>query len=111
MTHTSACSPHRNRRVSRRVFLHSTGVIPVAFASSELLRPAALTAMPRADFDGEAVEACESPLALVTGVPLQPLIAQVTRLLAAAEYLGEPLLRTTSASSRRRSKRPTRQRR
>ena len=91
MTRTTACPPHRNGRVSRRVFLHSTSVIPVAFASSELLRPPALTAMPRADFDGEAVEACESPLPLVTDVPLQPLIAQVTRLLAAAEYLGEPL--------------------
>ncbi|MGH8638457.1 MAG: hypothetical protein ACREUZ_15075, partial [Burkholderiales bacterium] len=75
--------------MSRRVFLHSTTVVPAAFAASELLRPPAGTAMPRAD--GEAVEACESALPLVTDVPLQPLIAQVTRLLAAAEYLGEPL--------------------
>jgi hypothetical protein len=91
MSYTSAYPPHRNRRVSRRVFLHSTSVIPAAFASSELLRPPARTAMPRADLDGEAVEACESRLPLVADVPLQPLVAQVTRLLAAAEYLGAPL--------------------
>jgi hypothetical protein len=47
--------------------------------------------MPRADLECEAVEACESRLPLVTGVPLQPLVAQVTRVIAAAEYLGAPL--------------------
>ena len=86
MSRTGACQPYRNGRVSRRVFLHSTSIIPAALVSSELLRPAALDAMPRA-----AVEVSESHLPLVTDVPLQPLIAQVTRLLAAAEYLGEPL--------------------
>jgi hypothetical protein len=91
MSRTSACHPYRDSRVSRRVFLHSTSVIPAAFVSSELLRPPTLTAKACADFDGEGVEACESHLPLVTDVPLQPLIAQVTRLLAAAEYLGEPL--------------------
>ena len=91
MSHTSAYPPRRNRRVSRRVFLHSTSVIPAALASSELLRPPARTTMPRADLDGEAVEACESRLPLVADVPLQPLVAQVTRLIAAAEYLGAPL--------------------
>ena len=88
---TRARPPHRIGRISRRVFLHSTSVIPAAFASSELLRPPARTGMPVADLDGEVVEACESRLPLVADVPLQPLIAQVTRLLAAAEYLGEPL--------------------
>jgi len=91
MTHTTACPPYRNRRVSRRLFLHTASVVPAALASSELLRPPALTAMSRADFDGQATAACESHLPLVTDVPLQPLIAQVTRLLAAAEYLGAPL--------------------
>ncbi len=39
----------------------------------------------------QAVDACESRLPLVADVPLQPLVAQVTRLIAAAEYLGAPL--------------------
>jgi len=91
MSHTSAWPPRQNRRVSRRVFLHSTSVIPAALASSDLLRPAARATMPRGDLDGEAVEACESRLSLVADVPLQPLVAQVTRLIAATEYLGAPL--------------------
>jgi len=91
MSHTSAWPPRHNRRVSRRVFLHSTSVIPAALASSDLLRPAARATMPRVDLDGEAVEACESRLSLVADVPLQPLVAQVTRLIAATEYLGAPL--------------------
>ena len=41
MSHTSAYPPRQNRRVSRRVFLHSTSVIPAALASSDLLRPPA----------------------------------------------------------------------
>ena len=87
----SDSSARRNRQVSRRVFLHSTSVIPAALASSGLLRPSTAAAMSRADRGCEAVEACESRLPLVTGVPLQPLVAQVTRLLAATEYLGAPL--------------------
>ena len=91
MSQSSAYPPHRISRVSRRAFLHSSSLVPAAFASSELLRPAALAAMPCANLDGEAVEACGSSLPLVADVPLQPLVAQVTRLLAAAEYLGAPL--------------------
>ena len=87
----SDSSARRNRQVSRRVFLHSTSVIPAALASSGLLPPSTAAAMSRADRGCEAVEACESRLPLVTGVPLQPLVAQVTRLLAATEYLGAPL--------------------
>jgi hypothetical protein len=89
MSRTSAYPSRQDRRVSRRVFLHSTSVIPAALASSELLRPPTGTTMPRAEH--EAVEACESRLPLVADVPLQPLVAQVTRLIAAAEYLGAPL--------------------
>jgi hypothetical protein len=90
MSDTSAYRPGQNRRVSRRAFLHSTGVIPAALASSELLRPVAgMTTMCAVDLG--AAEACESRLPVVTDVPLQPLVAQVTRLIAAAEYLGTPL--------------------
>ena len=47
------------RPVSRRVFLHSTGVIPAAFASSELLWPSAAAAMQPVDIAGQAVEVCD----------------------------------------------------
>ena len=39
MSDTSGYRPRQNRRVSRRVFLHSTSVIPVALAAPALLRP------------------------------------------------------------------------
>ena len=45
----------------------------------------------RADLDAGTVEPCESRLPIVADVPLQPFVAQVTRLIAAAEYLGAPL--------------------
>ncbi|MCI0437363.1 MAG: hypothetical protein L0271_27570, partial [Gemmatimonadetes bacterium] len=45
----------------------------------------------RAGFDVVAGESCDSRLPIVAGVPLQPFVAQVTRLIAAAEYLGTPL--------------------
>ena len=80
-----------NRRVSRRVFLHSTSMIPAALAAPERLRlPAGLTAA-RADLGVGTVEPCDSRLPIVAGVPLQPFVSQVTRLIAAAEYLGAPL--------------------
>ena len=49
MSDTSAYRPRQNRRVSRRVFLHSTSIIPAALASPELLRPPAGMTTPRAD--------------------------------------------------------------
>ena len=91
MSNASTSRPHQNRRVSRRVFLHSTSVIPAALASPELLRPVATVTTTCADFDVAADEPCESHLPIVVGVPLQPFVAQVTRLMAAAEYLGTPL--------------------
>jgi hypothetical protein len=45
----------------------------------------------RADLDVGTVEPCESRLPIVADVPLQPFVSQVTRLIAAAEYLGAPL--------------------
>jgi hypothetical protein len=85
MSTTSASRPRQNRRVSRRVFLHSTSVIPAALASPPLLQPLAAVTTTCADFDVEAGEPCESRLPIVVGVPLQPFAAQVTRLIAAAE--------------------------
>ena len=90
MSDTSAYRPGQIGRVSRRAFLHSTSVIPAALASSELLRPLAAMTTTCADLDVAAIDACESRLPVVTDVPLQPLVAQVTRLIAAAEYLGTP---------------------
>jgi hypothetical protein len=63
-----------NRTLTRRVFLCSSGVAPLIFLTPRLLHAQSA-----------------SPLPLVNGVPLQPLIAQVRRLLEAAEYLGAPL--------------------
>ena len=91
MSDTSTSRPRQNRRVSRRVFLHSTSIIPAALAAPELLRPPAGMTTPSADLDVGAVEPCESRLPIVAGVPLQPFVSQVTRLIAAAEYLGAPL--------------------
>ena len=45
----------------------------------------------RAALGVQAGEPCESRLPIVGAVPLQPLVAQVTRLIAAAEFLGAPL--------------------
>jgi hypothetical protein len=91
MTDTSAYRPRRNRHMSRRVFLHSTSILPAALAAPELLRrPAGMTTT-RADLDVGAVEPCESRLPLVVDVPLQPFVSQITRLIAATEFLGAPL--------------------
>src|SRR5262245_13646056 len=90
MSNTSAHRPGRNGSVSRRAFLHSTSMIPAALASSELLRPSAgVTALCAVDV--AAAETCEPRLPIVVDVPLQPFVSQVTRLIAAAEYLGAPL--------------------
>jgi hypothetical protein len=86
MSNTSRYRLRQHGRVSRRVFLHSTSVIPAAFASPGLLRSPAGMTTPAA-----LTIACESRLPIVGNVPLQPLVAQVTRLIAAAEYLGAPL--------------------
>ena len=43
-----------------------------------------------ADLDGAAIDACEPRLPMIVDVALQPLAAQVTRPIAAAEYLGAP---------------------
>ena len=91
MSDPSGYQRRPNRRVSRRVFLHSTSMIPAAFAAPELLRlPAGMTTT-RADLDVGTVEPCESRLPIVADVPMQPFVSQVTRLIAAAEYLGAPL--------------------
>ena len=89
MSDTNAHRPGRNRRVSRRAFLHSTSVIPAALASAGLVRP--LAAMTTSCADLGALDGCESRLPIVVDVPLQPFVAQVTRLISAAEYLGAPL--------------------
>jgi hypothetical protein len=88
MSDTSGHQRCPNRRVSRRVFLHSTSIIPAALAAPELLRPADIATAP---LDLSAVEPCASRLPIVADVPLQPLVSQVTRLIAAADYLGAPL--------------------
>ena len=89
MSDTNAHRPGRNGRVSRRAFLYSTSVIPAALASSGLVRP--LAAMSTSCADLGALDGCESRLPIVVDVPLQPFVAQVTRLISAAEYLGAPL--------------------
>src|SRR5262245_23545325 len=87
MINASASPP--SRRVSRRVFLHATPVIPAALASSELLAAAGSTP---GVLPNQAVgESCDSPLPLIGHVPLQPLVSQVKRLITATEYLGSPL--------------------
>ncbi len=91
MSDTPGDRPRQNTGVSRRVFLHSTSVLPAALASPELLRPSDAMTTPRAALGGQAGEPCESRLPIVGAVPLQPLVAQVTRLIAAAEFLGAPL--------------------
>src|SRR5262245_44515305 len=91
MSKTSASRSRQNRLVSRRIFLHSTSVIPVALASPALLRPLSGVTSPRDALDVAAAEHCEPRLPIVADVPLQPFVAQVTRLIAAAEYLGAPL--------------------
>jgi hypothetical protein len=80
----------RNRRLSRRTFLHSTTALSAALAAPELLRASA-SAPSSASLDLAAAAPCDSRLPLVADVPLQPLIAQVTRLITATEYLGTPL--------------------
>ncbi len=91
MSDTSGYQRRPNRRVSRRVFLHSTSIIPAALAAPELLRLPADMTTTRADLVVGTVELCESRLPMVADVPLQPFVSQVTRLIAAAEYLGAPL--------------------
>ena len=91
MSDPSAYRPRQNSRVSRRVFLHSTSIIPAALAAPELLRPPAGMTTPGANLVVGTVEPCESRLPIVGDVPLQPFVSQVTRLIAAAEYLGAPL--------------------
>ena len=39
MSDTTGDRPRQNTGVSRRVFLHSTSVLPAALASPELMRP------------------------------------------------------------------------
>src|SRR5262249_40890549 len=89
MSNAKASSP--SARVSRRAFLHATTVIPAALASSELLGASAAGSTPGVLPDLAPAESCDSPLPLVEHVPLQPLVAQVKRLITAAEYLGTPL--------------------
>jgi hypothetical protein len=85
-------------RVSRRVFLHASTVIPAALASSELLGASSASSTPAVLPSLAAAEACDSSLPLVGHVPLQPLVAQVTRLITAAEYLGTGRYRAPGAS-------------
>jgi hypothetical protein len=91
MSDTSAYSLPQNRRVTRRVFLHSTSVIPAALASPELLRPRVGMTTAHGDLEVGVIEPCGSRLPIIRDVPWQPFIAQVTRLIAAAQYLGAPL--------------------
>lgn len=84
MSDTAAYRLRQNRCVTRRVFLHSTTLIPAALASPELLRPrSGITAAPAVEVG--AIEPCGSHLPIVRDVPLQPFVAQVTRLTDAAE--------------------------
>ena len=89
MSDTNGYQRRPNRRVSRRVFLHSTSIIPAALAAPEALRRPEGIATARLAVG--TAEPCESRLPIVAGVPLQPLVSQVTRLSAAAEYLGASL--------------------
>src|SRR5262245_1673950 len=89
MSIAKASSP--SGRVTRRVFLHATTVIPAALASSELLGASPASSTLCASPDLAAAATCDSPLPLIEHVPLQPLVAQITRLITAAEYLGTPL--------------------
>jgi hypothetical protein len=66
------------RTLSRRVFLYSSGAVPIALLT--------LPPMLRAQSSNQ--------LPVVHGIELQPLIAQVRRLLDATEYLGMPLAAT-----------------
>ena len=90
MSDTRGDRPRQNNGVSRRVFLHSTSVIPAALASPGLLRLTDGMTTTRA-LAAQAGEPCESRLPIVGDVPMQPLVAQVTRLISAAEHLGAPL--------------------
>ena len=78
------------KRISRRIFLHTATVGSTVLVSREL-GAAPAGEMRGAAGDLAAVQSCESPLPLVHGVPLQPLIAQIRRLIGAADYLGTPL--------------------
>jgi hypothetical protein len=91
MSDANAYRRGRSRLVSRRAFLQSTTVVPAALASPELLGATGGTTTARAGSDLSVAQGCEPRLPLVPKVPLQPLIAQVTRIIAAAEYLGTPL--------------------
>ena len=64
-----------NRPLTRRFFLYSSGTVSLSWL--------ALPQMVRAQLAPQ--------LPLVRGVEMQPLIAQVKRLLEATEYLGMPL--------------------
>jgi hypothetical protein len=91
MNDPNAHRHYGTRDVSRRVFLHTTTLASTALASRQLLAaPAGMTAG-NAISDLAAAESCESNLPIVSNVPLQPLIAQIRRIIAAAEYLGTPL--------------------
>jgi hypothetical protein len=91
MNDPNAHRHHGTRGVSRRVFLHSTTLASTALASRQLLAaPAGMTGG-NAISDLAAAESCASNLPIVSNVPLQPLIAQIRRIIAAAEYLGTPL--------------------
>ncbi|WP_234800789.1 CehA/McbA family metallohydrolase [Luteitalea pratensis] len=77
--------------MSRRVFLHSTSIVPAALAVPALMRPPTDVTTACAGLAMGTVESCESRLPLVAGVPLQPFVSQVTRMIGATEYLGAPL--------------------
>src|SRR5262245_37444261 len=78
-------------RISRRVFLHATTLASAALGPRPLLAAARDTTTLSVACDLAATESCESLLPLVNEVPLQPLIAQVKRIMAAADYLGTSL--------------------
>ena len=76
---------------SRRIFLQRTGLAAGALALPELLRlPSGIG--PLLDPLGLRATASSGPdLPIVRGVDLQPLLAQVRRLITATDYLGSPL--------------------
>jgi hypothetical protein len=78
-------------RISRRVFLHATTLASAALGPRPLLAATRDTTTLSVACDLAATESCESLLPLVNEVPLQPLIAQVKRIMAAADYLGTSL--------------------
>jgi hypothetical protein len=90
---------------NRRIFLQCSGLAAGALAVPELLRAQAGTSSLPSPVALASPGASGPDLPLVQHVELQPLVAQVQRLLAATDYLGPPL---RPAAPARRQARPGR---